>query len=151
MCFFSNSTSSASTTNDNTKNILSSGKDVPTYIQQQLTSTDILVFSRTRCIHCMQNCITVKKLLHKHKRKYNYSWKVLELDELQGTTDGPMIQNYLMKTTKKKMVPHVFIKGKFVGGSKRLQVLFSKPEELELLLLGGRDDDKAEGFVKQEL
>jgi glutaredoxin len=61
---------------------------------------------------------------------------VLELDQLNGdqSSDGPIIQQYLMEKTGQRTVPNIFINNQHIGGNSDLQNLHSMGKLKEILM-----------------
>ncbi|CAL5441072.1 unnamed protein product [Camellia sinensis] len=74
-------------------------------VKEIVTSSPVVVFSKTYCGYCNQ----VKKLLS----QLGASYKVIELNV---ENDGSVTQSALAEWTGQTTVPNVFIGGKHVGG-----------------------------------
>ncbi|GMQ10048.1 hypothetical protein CsSME_00053205 [Camellia sinensis var. sinensis] len=77
-------------------------------VKEIVTSSPVVVFSKTYCGYCNQ----VKKLLS----QLGASYKVIELNV---ENDGSVTQSALAEWTGQTTVPNVFIGGKHVGGCDR--------------------------------
>merc|ERR1739845_192682 len=74
-------------------------------IDDFIANNKIAVISKSYCPHCTK----AKRALNAAKANY----KVLEIE---NRADCQKIQDYMLKKTKGRSVPRVFIDGKFVGG-----------------------------------
>eukprot|EP00466_Bigelowiella_natans_P000048 jgi/Bigna1/32899/e_gw1.1.329.1 len=74
-------------------------------IQKLADDNTVVVFSKSYCPFCVR----AKKVL----KDVGMSPHVVELDKIQ---DGSSIQQTLLKMTKQRTVPNVWVQGKFLGG-----------------------------------
>jgi glutaredoxin len=58
---------------------------------------------------------------------------VIELNELEGSEDGRLIQAYLLEKTGQRTVPNVFIGQGHVGGNSDLQQLYATGKLKDIL------------------
>lgn len=98
------------------KNDVLTGVD---FIQDKIKSNDIFIFSKSTCIYCDK----AKELLNNRKLEYKY----LELDNNENCPDKDCLKlkNELIKLTRQKTVPQIFINGSFIGGFTDLDKLLS--------------------------
>ncbi|KAL7161688.1 hypothetical protein ACSBR2_042209 [Camellia fascicularis] len=95
-------------------------------VKEIVTSTPVVVFSKTYCGYCNQ----VKKLLS----QLGASYKVIELNV---ENDGSVTQSALAEWTGQTTVPNVFIGGKHVGGCDMVLQKHQKGELVPVLTDAG--------------
>ncbi|VDN08141.1 unnamed protein product [Thelazia callipaeda] len=78
------------------------------FVTTLINSTPVVVFSKTYCPYCR----TAKRALSTYRLPSDF-YKIIELDERE---DCDKILDVLLKMTKARTVPRVFINGKCVGG-----------------------------------
>lgn len=76
------------------------------FINTEIASSDVVVFSKSWCPYCT----TTKNTL----RKLNIDAKIFELDKINNGSD---IQSALASLTGQRTVPSVFVKGVHMGGN----------------------------------
>lgn len=88
------------------------------FIEAQVKDNKVVVYSKTHCPFC-------KKAKDALKAAGLKDYLLVELDERD---DGDEFQDALLKITKGRSVPRVFIGGTFVGGGDDVQMLQNKGE-----------------------
>jgi glutaredoxin 3 len=79
------------------------------FVDQIIAGNKVAVFSKTYCPYCVK----AKNVL----AKYDINGiRIVELDELEDSSQVDVIQDYLNKITGARTVPRVFINGKCIGG-----------------------------------
>jgi glutaredoxin 3 len=86
-----------------------------TFIQDEIQSHDIVVFSKSYCPYCT----TTKDLLRQKLPSVDVA--VYELDR---RPDGKTLQDELLTMTGQRTVPNVYVKGQHVGGNDDTQAAF---------------------------
>ncbi|KAF5476778.1 hypothetical protein F2P56_003480 [Juglans regia] len=97
-----------------------------TKVKEIVSSTPVVVFSKTYCGYCKR----VKQLL----TQLGATYKVIELDEER---DGDDIQSALAEWTGQRTVPNVFIGGKHIGGCDVVIEMYQAGQLLPLLTEAG--------------
>jgi glutaredoxin 3 len=92
------------------------------FVNSEIGSTDVVVFSKTFCPFCK----ATKSLMEDLK----IDAKIIELDEIDN---GAAIQDALKDLTGQRTVPNVFIKGQHLGGNDVTQAA-AKSGKLQKLL-----------------
>ncbi|KAI9098866.1 thioredoxin-like protein [Phlyctochytrium arcticum] len=95
---------------------------IASQVDSALTSTPVMVYSKTYCPYCDK----AKELLSHKGVKYTSV-------ELDSVTDGEKMHAYLKEKTGQTSVPNIFIGGKHIGGCSDLLELEQKGE-LDTLL-----------------
>ncbi|KAG2678860.1 hypothetical protein I3760_11G023400 [Carya illinoinensis] len=93
-----------------------------TKVKEIVSSTTVVVFSKTYCGYCKR----VKQLL----TQLGATNKVIELDEER---DGDDIQSALLEWTGQRTVPNVFSGGKHIGGCDVVVEMYQAGRLLPLL------------------
>lgn len=93
-----------SSSNGNENNVYSE------FIDSKLTSNQIVVFSKLSCGYCTR----AKSLLNELKLDY-YSIELDRNEQCPRSDCQQLIEN-LIKQTKMRTVPQIFVNGKLVGG-----------------------------------
>ncbi|XP_046841594.1 glutaredoxin-like [Xenia sp. Carnegie-2017] len=98
-------------------------EEIKTWIENEITSNLVVVFSKTYCPYCRKakNALKAAGL-----EKYT-------LHELDRRDDGEKILDILRDMTGGRTVPRVFINGKFVGGGSEVEAMQEKGELVPLL------------------
>ncbi|CAG9336359.1 unnamed protein product [Blepharisma stoltei] len=84
---------------------LSTNKDYPSLITQQVKSNPIVMYSRTNC----QQCNKAKLLFS----EYKLTPYTIEIDQQEDATS---LREAVESLTKQKRTPMIFIKGESIGG-----------------------------------
>ncbi len=79
------------------------------FVDKIVAKNAVAVFSKTYCPYCVK----AKNVLSKYDIK---NIQIVELDELDDSSQVDVIQDYLHKITGARTVPRVFIGGKCIGG-----------------------------------
>ena len=95
------------------------------FINGEISSNKVVVFSKTYCPYCH----ATKDLF----RKEEFSGIPVVYHELDKRSDGPAIQATLLDMSGQRTVPSVWIGGKFVGGNSETQSAY-KSGELQTML-----------------
>lgn len=97
------------------------------FIQKEITSHDIVIFSKTNCSYCKQAKSVLDSMRH--------AYRVIELD-VNGQCpleDCKTLTRYLILFTHMRTVPQIFVKGKLIGGFSEMDNLI-KTKQFETLL-----------------
>lgn len=81
--------------------------DVNAFIDKEITSSDVVIFSKSYCPYCKQTKELFASTLQ----------QPAAIHELDQMADGAAIQNALQAKTGQRTVPNVFIKGNHLGGN----------------------------------
>lgn len=92
------------------------------YIQQEVSSQCVVIFSKTYCSYCRASKQLFKNL--------GVDVKTIELDNRQ---DCDRLQDVLGAMTGARSVPRVFVNGKCIGGNSELQSIAQSGQLQELL------------------
>jgi glutaredoxin 3 len=101
---FAGNNTTASKSIDITNNM-----DPNQFIEKEITSHPIVIFSKTYCPYCTQT-----KRMFANQQYAEYPAVTHELDKIPG---GDAIQQALAKKTGQRTVPSVFVNGQHVGGN----------------------------------
>ena len=97
------------------------------FIQKEITSHDIVIFSKTNCSYCKQAKSVLDTMRH--------AYRVIELDVNSQCPldDCKTLTRYFILLTHMRTVPQIFVKGKLIGGFIEMNNLI-KTKEFETLL-----------------
>jgi glutaredoxin 3 len=95
------------------------------FINGEVSSNKVVVFSKTYCPYCK----ATKELF----KKPEFSGITPVYHELDKRDDGLPIQKTLLQMSGQRTVPSVWIGGKFVGGNSDAQDLYKSGELLTML------------------
>lgn len=90
-----------------------SAPEMKDYINGEIGSNKVVVFSKTYCPYC----VATKNLF----KQQEFSGINVVYHELDKRADGPAIQATLRDMSGQRTVPSVWIGGKFVGGNAETQ------------------------------
>jgi glutaredoxin 3 len=94
------------------------------FIQKEIASFQIVVFSKTYCPYCTQT----KDLL-----TAKFPDTTLAVHELDRMPDGSALQQALQDLTGQRTVPSVFVNTKHIGGNSETQTAFRSGQLASML------------------
>ena len=86
-----------------------SSEAVKTKVQTLIKDNKVMVFSKSTCPFCVKT----KSLL----KQIGVNAKIVELNT---SSDGSSMQNYLQELSGQRTVPNIFIGGKHIGGNSEI-------------------------------
>ncbi len=97
------------------------------FIQKEIASHEIVIFSKTNCSYCKQAKSVLDNMSH--------AYRAIELDVNSQCPleDCKTLTRYLILLTHMRTVPQIFVKGKLIGGFSEMDRLI-KTKEFETLL-----------------
>ena len=96
-------------------------------IDDKLKSNQIVVFSKTNCGYCTRAKDTLKRL------NIDYQSIELDIDDNCPQRDCQGLVANLIKQTRMKTVPQIFVNGQLIGGFSELQQLVNAGKLSDLL------------------
>ena len=93
-----------------------SSPEMKDFINGEIGSNQVVVFSKTYCPYC----VATKELF----KKQEFSGINVVYHELDKRSDGSDIQATLLDMSGQRTVPSVWIGGKFVGGNSETQTAY---------------------------
>lgn len=109
---------------------LSTGQDVDTYVENMISSADVVVFAKSYCVYCKKTRRILEYILEHDVAGWTYQY--IELDKLPDH-DGSIIQMELITKTLQSGVPTTFIRGKSYIGYEPIQELYDSGVLAEIL------------------
>jgi glutaredoxin 3 len=103
--------------------------DVEQRIKSLVEQTPAVIFSKSYCPFCKKTKATFAQLIAQGVLD-RADLAIVELDE---TSDGADIQAALLKLTKQRTVPNVWVKGLHVGGNDDLQAAYASGALVSML------------------
>jgi glutaredoxin 3 len=94
--------------NSASNNAMAAGQDPRAFIDSEIATHPVVVFSKTWCGYCS----ATKRLF-----QMNYPVTPLVLHELDTMVGGEAIQAALLDKTGQRTVPSVFVAGQHIGGN----------------------------------
>lgn len=110
--------------------VLSSGKEVEAFVDENIASANVVVFGKTFCRFCKKSFDLLKSV---REEIPGWTLKYVELDNLPDD-DGPLVEMELLKITGQKGVPNVFIEGYSIVGYTEMRNLYDTGDLQEMLL-----------------
>jgi len=99
--------------------------DMKDFINGEISSHKVVVFSKTYCPYC----VATKNLF----KKSEFSGIDVKYHELDKINDGPAIQATLLSMSGQRTVPSVWVGGKFVGGNSETQSAYQSGQLQNML------------------
>jgi glutaredoxin 3 len=97
------------------------------YLQEQIELNKITIFSQSSCYYCLK----AKELFD----KLDLPYKTIELDVNSNCPENNCTEltKELIKTTRMRTVPQIFINGKLIGGYDKLVFMHEKGDLKNIL------------------
>eukprot|EP00815_Leptocylindrus_aporus_P010391 CAMPEP_0116050464 /NCGR_PEP_ID=MMETSP0322-20121206/399_1 /TAXON_ID=163516 /ORGANISM="Leptocylindrus danicus var. apora, Strain B651" /LENGTH=154 /DNA_ID=CAMNT_0003533025 /DNA_START=92 /DNA_END=556 /DNA_ORIENTATION=+ len=112
------------------------------FVHQVIEESDIAIFSKSYCPYCKAAKATIEEFIGDDE---NLDLTIVELD-LIGGEHASRIQSMLVKLTKQRTVPNIFIEESHIGGNSDLQELAKSGELREIIveIMDERFEDASE-------